>query len=89
VEIDYHFFRENVQQKTLDVRFISNKDQLANGVTKPIVSARFAFLRDKLNVYLFSLTLEGHIMEKHSADHGKCNCTLIPRVNYLLSMYIP
>ena len=67
VEIDYHFVRENVQLTTLDVRFISSKDY---GVTKPIVSARFAFLRDKLNVYSSSLTLNGHTMEMHSADHG-------------------
>jgi hypothetical protein len=69
VEIDYHFVRENVQLTTLDVRFISSKDQLADGVTKPIVSARFAFLKDKLNVYSSSLTLNGHTMEMHSADH--------------------
>jgi histone deacetylase 1/2 len=70
VEIDYHFVREKVQQKTLDVRFISSRDQLADGLTKPIVSARFAFLRDKLNVISSPLILKGHIMEIQSADHG-------------------
>jgi histone deacetylase 1/2 len=69
VEIDYHFIREKVQQKTLDARFISSKDQLADGLTKPIVSARFAFLRDKLNVISSPLILKGHIMEIQSADH--------------------
>jgi histone deacetylase 1/2 len=75
VEINYHFVREKVQQKTLDVRFISSKDQLADGLTKPIVSARFAFLKDKLNVISSLLILKGHIKEiqsaNHSIDHGK------------------
>ena len=74
MEIDYHFVREKVQQKTLEVRFISSKDQLADGLTKPIVSARFAFLRDKLNVNSSPLNLKGHITEINTAeDHGKSN----------------
>jgi histone deacetylase 1/2 len=71
VEIDYHFVREKVQQKTLEVRFISSKDQLADGLTKPIVSARFVFLRDKLNVHPSPLTLKGPIMEMNVIDHTK------------------
>ena len=99
VEIDYHFVRENVQQKTLDVRFISSKDQLADGVTKPIVSAIFAFLRARVFILV---DLEGtyygnafcrsrHISKCNcrSRQLSKCNCTSIPGVNYLLSMYIP
>ena len=81
VEIDYHFVREKVQQKTLDVRFISSKDQLTNGLTKPIVSARFAFLRDKLNVISSPLILKGHIMETQSADHNISNHAIIDHDN--------
>ena len=50
VKIDYHFVQEKVQQKALEVWFISSKDQLADGLTKPLVLARFNFLRAKLNV---------------------------------------
>jgi hypothetical protein len=71
VEIDYHFVREKVQQKTLEVRFISSKDQLVDGLTKPIVSVRFVFLRDKLNVHPSPLTLKGPIMEMNVTDHTK------------------
>lgn len=70
VEIDYHFIKEKVQRKTLEVRFISSKDQLANGLTKLIISARFAFLRDKLNVHPSLLTLKGPIMEMNVANHN-------------------
>ncbi|KAF5460295.1 hypothetical protein F2P56_020175 [Juglans regia] len=69
VEIDYHFVRKKVQQKTLEVRFISSKDQLADGLTKPIVSTRFNFLRDKLNVQDCPLCLKGHIKKTTVNDH--------------------
>lgn len=36
IEIDFHFIRDKVASKTLIVRFISNKDNLANIFTKPI-----------------------------------------------------
>jgi hypothetical protein len=78
VEIDYHFVREKVQQKTLEVRFISSKDQLADGLTKPIVFARFAFLHDKLNVQPSSLTLKGPIMEMNIADHNNSASVIAP-----------
>uniref|UniRef100_A0A8R7UG09 Retrovirus-related Pol polyprotein from transposon TNT 1-94 n=1 Tax=Triticum urartu TaxID=4572 RepID=A0A8R7UG09_TRIUA len=36
IEIDYHFVRDHVAQKRLQVRFISLKDQLADIFTKPL-----------------------------------------------------
>ena len=50
VEIGFHFVRDRVANKTLDVRFISGKDQLANVLTKPLVASRFYWLISKLNV---------------------------------------
>ena len=34
IEVDYHFVRERVAQKQLDVRIISSEDQVADGFTK-------------------------------------------------------
>jgi hypothetical protein len=34
IEIDYHFVRERVTAKRLDIRFISTKDQVADGLPK-------------------------------------------------------
>ncbi|XP_058080739.1 methyl jasmonate esterase 1-like [Magnolia sinica] len=64
VEIDYHFVRERVQQKSLEVCFVSSKDQLADGLTKALVSTRFSHLRSKLNVQHSSMSLQG-VLRKH------------------------
>jgi hypothetical protein len=34
IEIDYHFVRERVANKLLEITFVSTKDQLADGFTK-------------------------------------------------------
>jgi hypothetical protein len=36
VEVDYHFVRDRVAKKLLDVRFISTEDQVADGFTKAL-----------------------------------------------------
>jgi histone deacetylase 1/2 len=36
IEIDYHFVRERVANKMLDIRFIGSKDQIADGFTKAL-----------------------------------------------------
>jgi hypothetical protein len=36
IEVDYHFVRERVARKQLNIRFLSSKDQLADGFTKPL-----------------------------------------------------
>jgi Reverse transcriptase (RNA-dependent DNA polymerase) len=50
VEIDYHFVRERVANKTLQIRFLTSKDQIADIFTKPLASPRFIFLTSKLTV---------------------------------------
>ena len=61
IEIDYHFVRERVAQKLLQikfvsskkllqVRFISSKDQLADIFTKPLPSPMFEVCRRNLNL---------------------------------------
>jgi histone deacetylase 1/2 len=36
IEVVYHFVRERVSQKRLQIKFISSKDQLADIFTKPL-----------------------------------------------------
>lgn len=50
IEVDYHFVRERVAQKQLDVRIISSKDQVADGFTKPQPIRQLVEFRRNLNV---------------------------------------
>lgn len=48
IEVDYHYIRENVMSKELQVKFISTKDQLADIFTKALSSPMFLDLASKL-----------------------------------------
>jgi hypothetical protein len=63
IEIDFHFVRDMVASKALNVCFISSTDQLADLLIKPISSSRFAALRTKLNVLSIPLGLRGRVKE--------------------------
>ena len=48
VEVDYHFIREKVTNKNIQLHHISTDDQLANILTKALSSPRFLCRRTKL-----------------------------------------
>jgi hypothetical protein len=50
VEIDFHFIRERVAKKLLDVRLVSIDDQVANGFTKPQTEKKLILFRNNLNL---------------------------------------
>jgi hypothetical protein len=50
IEIDYHFFREQVAWKQLDIQFISKDDQVADGFTKPLGVQKFKWFKHNLNL---------------------------------------
>ena len=50
IEIDYHFVREQVNLKQLDVRFISTADQIADGFTKALSVRQLNLFRNNLNL---------------------------------------
>jgi hypothetical protein len=50
IEIDYHFVREQVAAKLLDIRFISTTDQLADGFTKALPENLMIKFRNNLNL---------------------------------------
>jgi hypothetical protein len=59
VEIDYHFVRERVAHKQLNIQFISTHDQLADGFTKVLSLQK---LRDfQHNVNLGRLRMRGSV----------------------------
>jgi len=61
VEIDFHFVRGQVAAKTLQILFTPSKEQIADILTKPIVSNWFQWLCSKLNVHPDPLTLRGDV----------------------------
>lgn len=48
IEIDFHFVRERVVQKLLNIRFINSENQVADGFTKPISAAKLQKFRHNL-----------------------------------------
>jgi len=50
VEVDYHFVRDRVAKKEIQIRFISSQDQLADVFTKPLPTSSFTAFRFKLQV---------------------------------------
>jgi histone deacetylase 1/2 len=50
VEVDYHFFRDRVAKKEIQIRFISSWDQLADVFTKPLSTSSFTAFRFKFRV---------------------------------------
>ena len=50
IEIDFHFVRERVAQKKLDIRFVHSKDQTSDGFTKPLPTRSFEDFKHNLNL---------------------------------------
>jgi hypothetical protein len=74
VEIDFHFVRELVADKSLEILFIPSSDQLADVLTKSRVSKRFHLLYFKLNVRSPPLNLqEGINAHMTPSSHPLCN----------------
>jgi hypothetical protein len=50
IEVDFHFVRERVANKELQIRFLFTQDQLADGLTTPLSQALFRKFRFNLNL---------------------------------------
>jgi hypothetical protein len=50
VEVDYHFVRDRMVKKLLDVRFISTNDQVTDGFTKALSQGRLRESQRNLNL---------------------------------------
>ena len=50
IEIDFHFVRERVANKKLDIQFIYSKDQVADGFTKALPTRSFEEFKRNLNL---------------------------------------
>jgi hypothetical protein len=68
IEIDFHFVRDKVVAKTLAVRFISSKGNLADILTKPTASSPFSLMHTKFNIICHLSRLRGR--NRESAPYG-------------------
>lgn len=59
IEIDIHFVHDKVLQKTLEVRFVPSSKQVADILTKVLLTPRFTSLHSKLNVQDTPFRLRG------------------------------
>ena len=50
VEVDYHFIRERVSTRQLDVQLISSKNKLVDIMAKPLLATSFSSFRHNLNL---------------------------------------
>ena len=55
IEIDYHFVRERVASKELEIQFVHSKDQVADGFTKALPTRAFEEFKRNLNLVKFLL----------------------------------
>jgi hypothetical protein len=84
VEINFHFVCDRVADKSLVVRFVPSSDQIANVLTKPLVSAKFHNFCYKLNVQSPPLILREDINATTTQDsnskYESCAAQLYPKV---------
>jgi hypothetical protein len=59
IDLDYHFFREKIENKQLQVKFICSADQIGDFFTKSLGRTRFQLLRSKLHVFPKLSSLRG------------------------------
>jgi hypothetical protein len=74
IAIDYHFVRDLVAGKKLQVSHVPTSHQLADLLTKPLSSTRHHFPKNKIGVLEDTSILRGRIgvltqqIDKHSSD---------------------
>ena len=70
ISLDYHFVREQVQSKQIQVSHVSTKDQVADLLTKPLPQLKFEDFRYKMKVTNGDFILRGHISSDGATLHS-------------------
>lgn len=62
IEVDFHFVREKIALKQLQVRYVPHALQVADIFTKPLTKAHFLSLRDKLQLSFLPASVCGGML---------------------------
>ena len=65
IEIDYHFVREQVVSKQLQLCHVRTEEQLADLLTKSLSQHQFVYLRTKLPMATSLVSLRGDDKQKN------------------------
>eukprot|EP00268_Persea_americana_P058543 TRINITY_DN70901_c0_g1_i1.p1 TRINITY_DN70901_c0_g1~~TRINITY_DN70901_c0_g1_i1.p1 ORF type:complete len:104 (-),score=14.47 TRINITY_DN70901_c0_g1_i1:138-449(-) len=63
IEVDYHFIKEKVMHKDLELRYVATIDQIADIFTKGFSTVRFGELKSKLSIDAPTSSLKGRVTE--------------------------
>lgn len=58
IDIKYHFIRDRIERKDIELRYIETENNLADVMTKPLAKDRFIDLRKSMQLYQRSIGLE-------------------------------
>uniref|UniRef100_A0A2N9FHB2 Reverse transcriptase Ty1/copia-type domain-containing protein n=1 Tax=Fagus sylvatica TaxID=28930 RepID=A0A2N9FHB2_FAGSY len=75
LEVDYHYVRDKVTCKELEVNYICTTDQVADVFTKGLSSTRFMLLKFKLMACCLPISLRGcdtQFMERINSNSNVC-----------------
>ena len=50
IGVQHHFVREKIADRSVDIRYINTRDQIADGLTKPLPKDRFQAFRKALGI---------------------------------------
>lgn len=50
METHYHFIRDMVQRGTIQLKYVSTDEQVADILTKPLSKVKFVYFKDRLSV---------------------------------------
>jgi hypothetical protein len=71
IEVHYHFIREQIQNRSIALSYVSTNDQVADIFTKPLIQQKFLHFKSLLQVVKNPLQIHGNpISHRSDSDHG-------------------
>ena len=59
IEIKYHYIRDMVQKKAVNLQYVAIEEQIADVLKKPLARLKFEYFREKLGVLQIEVSSKG------------------------------